>query len=94
MIYKKSDKVKIKSLKWYNENKNKYNNIRVSPNSGTFVRSMVKFCGTNDVIINVRPADSGDSTIRYSLQNAGWIWNDWMFESLLEYTIYGEEHEI
>ena len=50
MRYKKGDRVKIKSLKWYNENKDQYG--RVACGYHVFTEEMSKFCGCTMIVCN------------------------------------------
>lgn len=51
MKYKPGDKVKIKSLDWYNENKNQHG--RVACGYHVFTEDMSKFCGHTMIICNI-----------------------------------------
>lgn len=53
MKYKVGDKVKIKSLDWYNENKDETDDIECS-NNIWFYREMSKFCGKVMTISHIR----------------------------------------
>ena len=76
MRYKVGDKVRIKSLEWYNSaDKNIFGYISNIENDNSFVSDMVRYCGmdakissvnTNYYIIDI---DGGD-----------WYWCDWMFD--------------
>ena len=67
MRYKPSDKVRIKSLDWYNENKDKNGNIVFSSKvphfalcvnvRTVFTKDMVKYCGKVVTIENVWTAN-------------------------------------
>lgn len=50
MRYKKGDRVKIKSLKWYNENKDQHG--RVACGYHVFTEEMSKFCGCTMIVCN------------------------------------------
>ena len=67
---KKGDKIKIRSLDWYNEFKD--NNGYV----GQFVHEMTEYCGKEAVIVKVL------DNINYELDidNGSWNWQDYMFE--------------
>ena len=78
MRYKKGDKVKIKSLDWYNANKNSegaiiFNDFRI------FDESMSEFCGKVVTIDAYNPR--GDY---YVIKEDGKVtyWSDAMFEGL------------
>ena len=51
MKYKVGDKVKIKSLDWYNSNKDEYG--RVACGYHIFTEEMSKFCGQTMIICNI-----------------------------------------
>jgi hypothetical protein len=50
MKYKRGDRVKIKSLKWYNENKDQHG--RVACGYHVFTEEMSKFCGYTMIVCN------------------------------------------
>ncbi len=76
--YKVGDKVRIKSLDWYNENKSYSNGIVYL--SISFVANMSKYCGQVATIIKA----SGGNEYKISLDNGYYIWSDDMFEGLVE----------
>ena len=94
MRYKPSDKVRIKSLDWYNENKDKDGNIVFSSKvpqfswnvnvRTVFTKDMVKFCGKVVTIESVWPVNYSivEGTYRY-------YFTDEMIEGLV-----GEEFEV
>lgn len=45
MKYKVGDKVRIKSIDWYNENKNKFGKVWTSGGQIPFDKCMSKWCG-------------------------------------------------
>lgn len=71
--YKVGDKVRIKSLEWYNSNKDESG--EVLPHSDIFfVKEMSEYCGKECEVSHVYP--NGE----YSLKGNEWSWKDWMFE--------------
>ena len=76
--YKVGDKVRIKSLDWYNENKSKALGTvyLVVP----FIESMSKYCGQ---VATITKMLSGN-TFEISLDNGCNEWSDSMFEGLVE----------
>lgn len=70
--YKVGDKVRIKSLKWYNSNKNKKGEI--VKDSMALVKEMSKYCGEEFEISYCF------FTGIYLLEGNNWFWSDWMFE--------------
>ena len=73
MKYKIGDKVKIKSLEWYNQNKNSSGGIDCFYQN--FVKGMSMYCGDTATITYV-------SLYRYTLDidEGYWAWDDLMFE--------------
>lgn len=73
--YKVGDKVIVKSLDWYNENKDAYGNVNVPC---CFVRAMSKFCGK---VVTIRRVND----MSYSIEETySFSWSDEMFEGLAE----------
>ena len=75
-------KVTIKSLDWYNSNKNKYTGI-VTLTTESFVEDMSEYCGKTATIVDVFKDLNGESDAimyRIDLDNRGWNWTDEMFE--------------
>lgn len=76
--YKVGDKVRIKSLDWYNENKDEYGNIDIS-HDFTFYADRSKYCGkvfTIDVVF--------DNCYTVKEDNHEYYWADKMIEGLVE----------
>lgn len=80
MKYKVGDKVRIKSLDWYNQNKNSDGSI--SCGVERFIKNMIIFCGCDQVICEVQ-------NDRYIIDDDGhyWLWTDEMFEEDYESTL-------
>ena len=72
MKYKVGDKVKIKSLEWYNQNSE---DNAVIKNGAGFTDAMVIYCGRTTTITGIYH-DSYDLDI----DDGDWYWYDWMFE--------------
>lgn len=73
MKHKVGDKVKIKSLDWFNENMNEDN---VVPTAGNiFTARMSAFCGRETEIFAVRKDD-----YELVIDNCRWSWTDDMLE--------------
>ena len=73
--YKVGDKVRVKSLDWYNSNKDE--NGDVLPHSDEclfFPEEMSEYCGKECEVVCVY------SNGTYSLKGMQWYWADWMFE--------------
>lgn len=75
--YKVGDKVTIKSLDWYNENKNSYGDVDVYR---TFIKEMSKYCGQKTVITDVFESD----TYKLECDKEAWNWTAEMFEEETE----------
>lgn len=70
--YKIGDRVVVKSLEWYNSNKNSMGAVLVPCG---FVREMAKYCG--HVLTISRVGYAG-----YAVDGTGFAWSDEMFEGL------------
>ena len=74
-------KVTIKSLDWYNSNKEDTGVIKLT--AEVFVEDMSEYCGKTATIVDVfKDLDGVDDNIMYriDLDNRGWNWTDEMFE--------------
>ena len=71
--YKVGDRVQIKSIDWYNENKNKYGNI----NCGymPFTSDMTIYCGTVLTICDIK-----DEFSYYQMEKCEYMFMDYMIE--------------
>lgn len=74
--YKVGDKVIVKSLDWYNENKNASGNVNVPC---CFVVKMSKYCGK---VVTIKHIGCGSYNIFED--NGNFMWSDEMFEGLFE----------
>lgn len=73
--YKVGDRVVVKSLDWYNENKDSVGTVRVPC---AFIREMSTYCGK---IVTIRSV----SAVSYrTVEGCGYAWSDEMFEGLAE----------
>ena len=83
MKYKVNDRVRIKSLDWYNENKDSYGAIYAG-NSFVFWKNMARHCGEimKITIVKVDPEDSNKGY--YFMENSEEKWTDEMIEGLVE----------
>lgn len=78
MKYKIGDKVKIKSLDWYNDNRDFYGNVECG--FYYFIEEMSKYCGK---ILTIGEIYRN----YYDLQeDENFIWTDEMFDSIIENT--------
>jgi len=98
-MYKVGDKVRIKSIDWYNENKDKYGIIMFSTDSGdyTFTKEDTHFCGQ---VVTIEHEGKGYYLI--AEDDRGYFWIDEMIEGLStsEYNegdfvgVYGYETDV
>lgn len=77
MKYKIGDKVKVKSIEWYNANKSKYGTVKCS--EAYFQPTMSKLCGNILTIKNINKTVNA-----YIVEENSYYWVDDMFESLVE----------
>lgn len=75
MKYKIGDKVRIKSLDWYNQNKDNNGDI-VGEVRGIFVPPMSKYCGEEATITLILAAHA----YCLDIDNGAWVWSEYMFE--------------
>ena len=71
--YKVGDKVRVKSLEWYNSNKDEDGEIR--EDGQTFLKCMSEYCGKEYEVSYVYP--NGICILK---EINWWWWYDWMFE--------------
>ena len=76
MKYNVGDKVLIKSLDWYNENKDMGGIVELSTH--VFVPGMSQFCGTSGIIDSVFEDQEGN--VIYYLEGNDFDWTEEMFE--------------
>ena len=82
MKYKVGDRVRIKSLDWYNENKDKDGLIIVEVSTHVFIPEMVEHCGTVVTIKDVFENTNGRAV--YYMKETDWDWTDEMIECKVE----------
>ena len=70
--YKVGDKVLIKSLDWYNENKNETGRI------GIFIPAMSRYCGK---IVTIKRVE--EEFERYLMSECPFYWTDEMIECIM-----------
>ena len=95
MKYKVGDKVRIKNLDWYNENKNSDDNQSiVFANGWYFTKSMSNFCGKELIIERISHVINPP---HYMMRDNTFAWTDEMIEGFVEeetsidLTVKGEE---
>ena len=76
MKYKVGDKVKIKSLEWYNRKALDYG---FTINDILFDHKMSEYCGRLAVIEKL-----GAAYYKIDIDNGEWFWYDWMLEDEFE----------
>ena len=75
MKYKVGDKVKIKSLSWYNKNRNEYSSV--VQNGISFTYSMSEYCGK---IATIASIESDNEHYIIDIDGGEWDWYDYMLE--------------
>ena len=83
MKYKVGDKVRIKSLDSYNENKDNYGAIYAG-NGFCFWKNMVRHCGEIMKITSVKVDPEDSNKGYYFMENSDERWTDGMIEGLVE----------
>ena len=81
MKYKVGDKVRIKSLDWYNENKDEGGIVELSTH--VFIPEMIEHCGQIVTIKDVFE-DTVGNAVYYYMEEIVWDWTDEMIEGLVE----------
>ncbi len=79
MKYKVGDKVLIKSIDWYNENKDKYGFVDFR--TSVFVPGMSQFCGK---IVTIEDVFEEEDDVVYCMEGIDYDWTDEMIEGLAE----------
>ena len=74
MKYKVGDKIRIKSLDWYNKNKNEKEQIVCDKD--TFIKDMATYCGRILTIKDIKKC-------KYMVEENIWNWTDEMIEGLV-----------
>lgn len=75
MKYKVGDKVRVKSLEWYNKNKDANGTVNVSFG---FIKDMMRYCGKEFTVTDVLDYSDG-----YLLSNNFYIFSDEMLEEVI-----------
>ena len=86
MKYNVGDRVRVKSLDWYNENKDKYGFVDFS--TSVFVPGMSQFCGK---IVTIEDVFEEEDGVVYCMEGIDYDWTDEMIEGLVEDTITTNE---
>ena len=73
MKYKIGDKVRIKSIEWYDKNKNKFDMVTIT--NPSFSIYMKEYCGKIATITKIYP-----TCCRLDIDNGQYSWSDDMFE--------------
>lgn len=77
MKYKIGDTVKIKSLEWYNNNRDGYSSL--IQNEIRFTYPMSKYCGK---IATIMSMGSDNDLYIIDIDKGKWCWYDWMLEDI------------
>lgn len=80
MKYNVGDKVRIKSIDWYNQNKDSGKRVALK-NDYYFSKEMTRFC---DAILTIEGICESQNFSHYSMKEVGYAWTDEMFEGLAE----------
>ena len=83
MEYRVGDRVRIKSLDWYNKNKDNYGGIYAGNGFG-FWKNMVRHCGEIMKITSVKVDPEDSNKGYYFMENSEKRWTDEMIEGLVE----------
>lgn len=75
MKYKVGDKVRVKSLGWYNQNKDSDGNIYLNDFGIPFIKEMSVFCGRKAVIASIFGEE-----YKIDIDKNRWYWKAWMLE--------------
>ena len=75
MKYKVGDKVRVKSLEWYNQNKDSDGNIYLNDFGIPFIKEMSVFCGRKAVIASIFGEE-----YKIDIDKNRWYWKAWMLE--------------
>ena len=88
--YKIGDRVRVKSLDWYNANKGKFDNIVLGGVRPSFTHYMSRYCGQVMTIVAI-DSEYGDYTMKED--NGDYSWDAEMFEGVVDadqLNVYGE----
>lgn len=75
MKYKVGDKVRVKSLEWYNQNKDSDGNIYLNDFGIPFIKEKSVFCGRKAVIASIFGEE-----YKIDIDKNRWYWKAWMLE--------------
>ena len=87
MKHEVGEVVQIRSLDWYDKNKDNFGII--SKHYGNFTPSMSAFCGRITEIKNISDEYGFKAGYYIKLDDKNYIWQDWMFEPTKEYGGFG-----
>ena len=81
MKFKKGDVVTIKSLEWYENEKDAWGEISIDEGNRTFNEDMSELCGKKAKIEEcLGEDDNGEERYLIDIDEGMWVWIDWMFE--------------
>ena len=84
MLYKVGDKVRVKSLKWYNANRDREENINLIDTTDSqynFIEPMRGFCGK---IVTIAGCSGNKGYYDVLEDNGEYFWTDEMFEDIIK----------
>lgn len=84
MLYKVGDKVRVKSLKWYNANRDREENINLIDTTDSqynFIEPMSGFCGK---IVTITGCSGNKGYYDVLEDNGEYFWTDEMFEGTIK----------
>ena len=90
MKYKVGDKIRIKSLDWYNENNDGSGILSYKISGIPFTSEMAEYCGSIVTIDKAEAARNSHLGDRYIIKedDGDWAWHEKMFEGLVEEETY------
>ena len=88
MKYKVGNKVRIKSLDWYNKNKNEDGDVNCG--SQPFIENMIKFCGKTLTISQI----DYEEDCYFIEEDDKYAWTDEMIEGLVEEHVFTPEKDM
>jgi hypothetical protein len=81
-MYRRGDRVRVKSRAWYEANKSSYNSIQETGYGRCFIAIMAGYCGTYRTITDITNDRYGNVVYRLDLEDTRDIgWHDWMFDA-------------
>jgi hypothetical protein len=85
MKFKVGDKVRVKSLEWFETLDRSRSSYRMPGRSEHFTLTMQEFCGK---VVTIRYIDNSRGKGSYNIFGDDFHWYDWMFEDYVEPNLY------